>query len=890
MPTLSSYILRMAEYEEQTAFIEHGVYRSREYGYGHVVERASAFAHWLRSKHVQARGQEPPRVIIWTAPGARWAMAFYGCVLAGAIVVPVDAGFSPEFLKRISERSRASLVITDRARSESLQTLPQVSAIDRFPIEAIEDITAPSGRFAEPQTAGRDTLAEIVYTSGTTAEPRGVMITHGNLLANLEPIEREIRRYEKLSIPFRPIRFVHLIPLSHLFGQVMALFIPQFLRGVVIFPESQSPAALARTIRERRASVMTSVPQQLEAMGNWARAKLVESGYRDPDAVLRRAISEHWSIPKRWWKFRRLHSLLGWKMWAFVAGGATLPTDLEQFWSTLGYAVIQGYGLTETAPAITITHPFKIRRGAVGRPLPGVETRIADDGEILVRGANVSPGYYQDAEATRETFEEGWLHTGDLGRFDENGNLIYLGRKKDVIVTAEGLNVYPDDVEKALCEQPAIQEAAVVGKMTGAGGTPSAGAVAAGRTVVHAVLVPSPGASRSDLEAAVQKANAKLEPHQRVRDFSIWPEAALPRTLTTMKLQRARIAAWVNAGEGPARPAAPYAGEVHDWRDYLERLGTPRERIVPGARLAEDLGLSSLDRVELLTWLETSGYTFDEQELARAQTVGDVERLVRQASAPARRVVPGGESAEFMPEGGPHGKPVPTPRLAAPTEPRWPLSRAATLGREALQMLLAFPLLRYYVKTEVYGLEKLRQLQGPAIFVSNHQSLIDPPVILRSLPSRIRRRIAPAMGEAALRGHSKAALFWARLAFNVYLISDDPSRAQEALRHAGRLADLGYSTLIFPEGERTPDGSLQPFRPGVGVMVERLHLPVVPLLIRGLFEIWPRTQERPVRGKAELWIGDIINIKPGESAIDFTRRLEDFYRSWRPWESVSSNS
>ena len=886
MPTLSTYILRMAEHKDQIAFIEQGVYRSREYGYQEVVERASAFAQWLRSKRLEAvPGQEPPRIVLWATPGAHWAMAFYGCVLAGAIAVPVDAGFSPEFLKRISERSRSSLLITDRIRNDSLQGLKWASDIERFFIEDIEGIAVPSGRLPEPQAVDRDALAEIVYTSGTTAEPRGVMITHGNLLANLEPIEREIRRYEKLSIPFRPIRFVHLIPLSHLFGQVMALFIPQLLRGVVIFPESQSPAALARTIRERRVSVMTCVPQQLEAMGNWARAKLVESGYRDPDAVLHQAVSEHWSISRRWWKFRYVHGLIGWKMWAFVVGGATLPTDLEQFWSTLGYAVIQGYGLTETAPAITITHPFKIRRGAVGRPLPGVETRIAEDGEILVRGANVSPGYYQEAEATHEVFEEGWLHTGDLGRFDENGNLIYLGRKKDVIVTAEGLNVYPDDVEKVLCEQPAIQEAAVVGKI--------AGPEAAGRTVVHAVLVPSRGTSRSDLEAAVQKANAKLEPHQRVRDFSIWPEPGLPRTLTTMKLQRAKIAAWVNAGEGAARPAVPYAGEVHDWRDYIERLGTPRERIVPEARLAEDLGLSSLDRVELLTWLETSGYIFDEQELARAQTVGDVERLIRRPSAPA----PPGEFVRVKEKAeplrgaarAPSGVAT-TPRVAGPTEPEWPLSRAAALGREALQMLLAFPLLRYYVKTEVHGLEKLRQLKGPAIFVSNHQSLIDPAVILRSLPSRIRRRIAPAMGEAALRGHCKAALIWARLAFNVYLISDDPSRAQEALRHAGRLADRGYSTLIFPEGERTPDGTLQPFRPGVGVMVERLQLPVVPLLIRGLFEIWPRTRERPVRGKAELWIGDIITINPGESAIEFTRRLEDFYRSWQPSKTASSNS
>lgn len=882
MPTLSSYILRMLQYGKQTAFIEQGIYRSQEYSYRHVAERALAFAQRLRSKQaVPEAGCEAPRVVLWATPGAHWAMAFYGCVLAGMTVVPVDVGFSLEFLRRISQRSRASLLVTDRTdRDGAAPPSPMPDGMERFFIRDIDDLPAADVESPSQVVERRDGLAEIVYTSGTTAEPRGVMITHGNLLANLEPIEREIQKYEKFSIPFRPIRFIHLIPLSHLFGQVTALFIPQLLKGVVIFPESQSPAALARTMRERRASVMVSVPQQLEAMGHWAQGQLSEGGIGDPVATIAQAGTEHWPIPKRWWKFRRVHRGLGWKMWAFVVGGAALPPGVEQLWNRLGYAVIQGYGLTETAPAITITHPFKIRRGAVGKPLPGVETRIADDGEILVRGANVSPGYYQDAEATRESFEGGWLHTGDLGRFDENGNLMYLGRKKDVIVTAEGLNVYPDDVENLLSDQVAIQEAAAVGK-----NTPSAGSASASRTVVHAVLVPSAGAAESDLESAVQSVNKMLEPHQRVRGFSVWPQPSLPRTLSTQKLQRARVAAWVNAGEGTGGPPAPQSGKARDWREFLARLGTPIERIRPEARLAEDLGLSSLDRVELLTWLETQGYSFDEQALAEARTVSDVQNLLHAPSEASRpeAAAPGVTGKESR--GASKLSPAntgPLQKIARATEPRWPLSWPAAIGREALQRLLAFPLLRYYVRTEVYGAEKLKRLRGPALFVSNHQSMLDPVVILRSFPALIRRRVSPAMGEGALRGHSKAALFWLRLVFNVYLISSDPSRAQEALRQAGRLADKQYSTLLFPEGERTPDGRLQSFRPGVGVMVDRLRLPVVPLLIRGLFEVLPSNQEWPVRGKAQLWIGETMRIEPGESASDFTRRLEKYYRGWQP--------
>jgi long-chain acyl-CoA synthetase len=879
---LSSYILRMAEARDQTAFIEQGAYRARSYSYRHVTERARAFRQWLCSNGLGAdNGREAPRVLLWASPGARWAMAFYGCVLAGAVVVPIDAGFSLEFLRRVAGHTRASLLITDRTMLDRLE--PSESFAQNFYLEDLDALSPESGKNPSP-AADRNSLLEVVYTSGTMATPRGVMITHGNLLSNLEPIEREIRRYARLSIPFRPLRFVHLIPLSHLFGQVMAIFIPQLLRGVVIFPETQAPARLAQIIHDRRASVMVCVPQQLEALGEWARAWIDTAGGEAPDAPLQKAQTEHWSIPRRWWCFRRLHSRLGWKMWAFVTGGATLPCQLERFWSTLGYAVIQGYGLTETAPAITISHPFKIRRGAVGRPIPGTETRIADDGEILVRGANVSPGYYADSKATEESLEGGWLHTGDLGRFDEQGNLIYLGRKKEVIVTPEGLNVYPEDVERVLLKQPAIQEAAVVGKTTGASTPPDGSPATSGRLLVHAVIVPAPGAIRDQLEVAINQANKELEPHQRIRGFSVWPQAALPRTLSTSKLQRTKVAAWVNA-EACGTPPASLAAGKSDWKDFLVQLGAPRDRIRPETRLIEDLGLSSLDRVELLTWFETRGYLFDEEALARAETIGGVDRLVT-PPAPAGAA----ESAPYGPrtlkktarQRGAVTLPAPGRAVAGPPEPRWPISLPAAVGRELVQMLVAFPLLRYYIKTEVCGLEKLRALRGPALFICNHQSLFDVPVILRSLPACIRRRLAPDMGEAAIQGHSIAALFWTRLVFNTYLISDDPSRAQEALRHAGWLAEKGYSTLLFPEGERTLDGSLQPFRAGVGVFAERLQLPVLPLRVEGLFEAWPRTRERPVSGKAQLWIGELMRMRPGESAGQFAKRLEGYYRSWLP--------
>ncbi len=876
---LATYILRMAEAGEQTAFVEQGLYRSQRFSYARVVERALAFARWLKEHHL-ARGDcaQDSKVVLYARPGAAWAMAFYGCVLAGTVMAPVDAGFSSDFVRQVAEHIGASWVICDHATERTLEQSGISWPVSRFRLEGLDDLPSASAAPSELSVLDRQALVEIVYTSGTTAQPRGVMITHGNLLANLEPVEREIRRYRPLSLPFRPLRFLHLIPLSHLFGQVMGLFIPQFLRAEVIFPESQAPSQLARTMRERKVSVMVSVPQQLEALGTWALQELGSGDSRQAEVQIEQAQTERWSVPKRWWRFRRLHRVLGWKMWAFVVGGARLAPSVEALWNALGYAVIQGYGLTETAPAISITHPFRIRRGAVGRPLAGVETRIAPDGEILVRGENVSPGYYGDPEATRGILSDGWLHTGDLGRFDEEGNLIYLGRKKEMIVTAEGLNVFPEDVEAALLKQPAIREVAVVGQES------KTAPLGSGRTLVHAVIVPARSRNDQEIEAAVEEANRSLEPHQRVRGFSVWPRNSLPRTLTTGKIQRAAIAAWVNASRGAAGvpPAAPTSGTA-DWQRFLESLGVPRERLRPEARLAEDLGLSSLDRVELMTWLESQGYPVNEEWMAQPLTVADLEKLVRSGKSFPLETIPA-SSANHAEIALPSPSTPGADRPDLKREPAWTVSALAVIARDLLQRGLVFPFLRYYVEPEFAGLERLRNLRPPVLFVANHQSFFDAALVQRAFPCGWRRRLAPAMSGEVFRNHSPFSLFLTRLIFNGYLISENPARAQEALHRAGWLAERGYCTLIFPEGERTHDGHLQRFRPGVGVMAERLGLPVVALRIEGLYEIWPPSNRRPRRGRARLIVGETFHMEPGESAGAFTRRLEKYYREQTVFE------
>jgi len=404
-----------------------------------------------------------------------------------------------------------------------------------------QDAVAGAWRFADfewppqapaastPIVIGADDIAQIVFTSGATAEPKGVIITHRNLLANIVPVENEIRKYRKYERPFHPIRFLNLLPLSHLFGQTLAMFIPPMLGATVIFQQSYHPEEIARQIRSRRASVLVSVPKILEVLRDHIQYEFPESKQL-PEKM-------HWML--RWWRFRRIHRAFGWKFWAFITGAAPLDPSVEEFFLRLGFLVIQGYGLTETAPIVTLNHPFHTRRGSVGKPVGGVEVRLADDGEVLVRGGNVSRGYFGQSES--ESREDGWLHTGDMGEMDAEGRLTIRGRKKEMIVLPDGRKVFPEDVEIVLRGISGVQDCAVIGP-----------------DQVHAVLVIEAGA---DVDGIVRRANAKLEDHQKIRAVSLWPEGEdLPRTPGTGKLKRAEVARHILAGG--SRGAAYSGGGV----------------------------------------------------------------------------------------------------------------------------------------------------------------------------------------------------------------------------------------------------------------------------------------------------------------------------------------
>jgi len=496
--TLLDFFQDFAELPNEFLIYDGG-FRSRSYRYNEVAVKARSFAARLRDAGI---GKDD-KVILYGENRPEWIIAWWGCLLEGVIAVPIDYRSSPEFVDRIDKIVNAKAIVTgdETALPDSLKVWKFASLNDDRP----GTLTSPS--------IEKDQVAEIIFTSGATAEPKGVVITHRNILANIVPVEGEVHKYRKYAGPFSPIRFLNLLPLSHMFGQAMATFIPPMLPGVVVFMRGFNPKEILRQIRTRRISVLVSVPQILEIL----REYLLQTF---PDLKNMQPHNMHWI--RRWWRYRKIHRLFGWKFWSFIVGAAPLPPNLESFFSELGFLVIQGYGLTETAPIVTLNHPFHARKGTVGKPIGGVEVKIADDGEILVRGPNVTAGYYQRPEETAKAFEDGWFHTGDIGAFRENGELAILGRKKEMIVTPEGLNVFPEDIESLLNRLPGVRDSAVIGTDR-----------------VQAVLILDPGVDAGD---TVRQANGHLLDHQRIRSVSIWPYAEFPRTEGTGKLKRHEIA------------------------------------------------------------------------------------------------------------------------------------------------------------------------------------------------------------------------------------------------------------------------------------------------------------------------------------------------------------
>ena len=827
-------------------------YRTWTWTYGELAAAARAFAARLRDAGVT----KGAAIALWSENRPEWIAALWGALLEGVVVVPIDYRTSADFIVKVTGIVDAKAILVG-------DTVDFAPLGDARPIWKLGEIFRSASSLPEtdlcPPTSdlrGEDT-AEIIFTSGATAEPKGVVLTHKNILANIVPIEHEMAKYRKYTIPFRPIRFLNLLPLSHMFGQAMATFVPPMLPGVVIFTRSYAPDDILRQIRERRVSVLVSVPKILEVLRDHILRVAPEAAEPPPPGM-------HWA--KRWWRYRRIHRMFGFKFWAMVVGAAPLDPELEAFWGRLGFLIVQGYGLTETAPIVTLNHPLRARRGAVGKPISGVEIKIAPDGEILVRGENVTTGYYNAPEATREAFEDGWFHTGDIGELDAEGQLHIRGRKKEMIVTPEGLNVFPEDVERVLNEQPGVVDSAVVG-------APVPGSTA---ERVQAILLLAPGAE-TDVDTIVRNANVSLGDHQKIRVTAVWPGSELPRTEGTRKLKRRELRNWLVAQSSgaPAEAQSAKAGNYRDVTGILKRFAPGRT--IEKTTTIDELGLTSLERVELMMALEEAFQTtVEETAFTASTTVAELEALVAPPEWTDFRLKAEATGDATRPPTEFRLKAEATGERATSAEivfPAWNRSLPVRAIRRASLPTWILPLGRIFARVTVRGLEHLEGLQGPVIFASNHQSHFDTPVIFDSLPRRWRYRVAPAMMKEFFdahffpQRHTRMAWFTNTLNYNLsaffffaFPLTQGSAGTRQTLRYMGELVEEGTSILIFPEGRRGEGSGIAPFQPGVGMIASRLGVPVVPVRLAGLDHVLPRHAKWPSVSQASCTFGPPISL------------------------------
>jgi long-chain acyl-CoA synthetase len=810
--SVADYLPEFHRLGHRQAFAERRGYRTIRWSYRKLAETAYRFA-----RELDARGvRKGDRVMLWGANSAAWAAAFLGCADRGAVAVPIDDAAHPEFARRVFQQVKAEILACSRVHA-----FPGPPAILLEELEETVNCHPPS-RLDRKDMAPGDPL-EIVFTSGTTAEPKGVVITHGNVLENVRPLEQQIRPYLKYRRLVGPIGFLNLLPLSHVFGQFLALYLPPLLRGTVFFQDGLKPGEVMSTIKRERISVVVAVPRMLSLLKQKIERDFEDSGRQDEFARTYHA-AEGRHFLRRWWMFRRIHRGFGWKFWAFISGGAALDRDAEEFWTRLGFAVIQGYGLTETTSLVSVNHPFKVGKGSIGKVLAGREVKLSSDGEILVRGGGVAAGYWDQGELRPVVSDEGWYHTGDIGELDSEGNLFFKGRKKDVIVTPAGMNVYPEDLESVLKKQPEVKDCAVVPLRAG------------GNAEACAVLILKSGSA--DPARVVEEANRQLAEYQRIRRWILWPDEDFPRT-STAKPRRAEIADF--AGELMAGDGHQVRASVGSLAELISRIAKrPALERDRNSRLDSDLNLSSLDRVELMSALEDRyQVNLSESRFSSANTIADLENMLKNGAAPR----------------------------ALYHYPAWVQRWPVTWIRFAVHYLLLRPAVFLLGWPRVEGRENLRGVKGPVLVVSNHIGDVDVGFILTALPARLRHKLATATGGEALEAlrtpprerHLLKRIFdrveWT-LGVSLLNLFPLPREAgfRDSFAFAGQSVDRGFSILVFPEGHHTTDGKLRPFRSGIGLLVNNLGLSVVAMRIDGLFELKQagRKMARPFQVKVKI--------------------------------------
>ncbi len=817
-----------------------------------------------------------------------WVVAYLGCYFGGMTAVPLDTQISPQEWRRLIEDSETKVVFVSGSllpRLEeavaALQEKPRLVSLDPVAAAACVDMSGMIDWAANltnppalPECRSSD-IVTIIYTSGTTGTPKGVMLTHANIIGELESILGAVHADENDA-------FLCLLPLQHVLASIINVLVPLYLGGQVVFADTLKRAEILQALQEAGITILATVPQFFYLFHDRIREGIAGKSAATQKffkAMLRfnRLCMQFLKINMGRILFAEVHRNFGSRLRLFVSGGSSFDAAVAQDFHDMGFTILQGYGLTETSGACVVTRIENNVVGSVGLPLPEVEVQIlardeTGTGEILVRGPMVFKGYYRNPEATEEAVREGWLYTGDLGRLDPDGNLFITGRKKEVIVLANGKNIYPDELEAHYARAPGIQEIAVIGVYS---------AQEKGERL-HAVLVPDfdflkankIANTREYLRDRIAALSNQLPKYKRLMSYQVQSDP-LPRT-TTRKIKRLELKRLVESGalqdsKAATPSAAPRPGDVSILESGVgqEVVSCLREKyhrdmpIDPDANLELDLGFDSMERIELLSSIEESlNVSLPEDFGAEIHTVRDlITRLEQQAGIVIRSGTASRQTWSTILSN--------DSREVERTLPFHLSGIAITVLKFVCLRLFYYLIFRTLLRLRTRGLGNLPG-KGPFLICPNHQSYLDPFILLSVLPFRIFRRMFFLGYSVVFQGW-----FMRLVAHLTNVISVDPDAHLLRAMKAGA-AGLRHGLIlgIFPEGGRSYDGELQAFKKGASILSRELSVPIVPAAIQGTHRVWPRDSVRIRPHRVSIEFGTPLFASPDPSADPYQTDTE----------------
>jgi len=841
-----------------------------------------------RLRQLQACGIRPgDRCAILAHNDAHWCAAYLAVLSAGAAVVPFDTNYSATQVATILRDSGARVLFASerlaQVATDALSALPDVVRLD---VHAPAEVPA-----ADQPVPGREVAADetavILYTSGTTSDPKGVMLTHANLIAERDSAFAVVNVSSDDSV-------LGVLPLFHSLAQLANLLLPFAVGARVVYLETLNSQELVRALSERRITIFACVPQffyliherimrEVSRKGPVASAVfrgLVETSFR----LRRLGINAGPAL------FGKVHDIMGRQMRLFVTGGSKFDPAIGRDLYALGFTILQAYGLTETSGACTINTPDEAHIDTVGRPLPGTEIRILPrqsgdeehaDGEVAIRGPLVMKGYFNRPDATAAVMQDGWFLSGDLGRMDAQGRVTITGRKKEVIILANGKNIYPEEIEAHYRQSPYIKELCVT--------TIAQDDRPAGERL-YAVVVPDMDVLKERkvvnvgdmLRFEIEGLGARLPSTKRVLGYEISFDP-LPRT-STGKLKRHEIVRRISHARAEAQAAATDAAAAA-WPDDAhtqDALEIARQRVGgsavmrPSSNLELDLGLDSMSRVELLNEFEQRfGIKVPEDETHHIFTLGQLIEAVRpREGAVAAASAPVESWATLLRDLPPDTDPVLRNVLADRSLLRPVLFTGSRLLRPA------------FGRVEVTGLEHLPRT-GAFLICPNHQSYVDAFVLHSILPYWVQARLF-FVGAAEY----FSSPLTAAMARAINLVPVDPDANLVPAMKAGAFGlRHGRILVLFPEGERSIDGTVKRFKKGAPILSRHLDVPIIPVALRGAYEVWPRNASYQWRGalpgnrhRVRMAFGPPFRVRPDETDAEAASRLRDVVDAM--WQAI----